>query len=280
MKRFWPWRTTNAVVNDSSPIQGIGSNPIAPDPSEIQKLAIVFYDSDLNIVGQEHAVYELHFYNGVSLEWRLSHGKPDDVARFSVAPYTFDWAPEEWAKFPLNIAGDFIKSLAHDPETQCGFAFQWINTDWPGRYRMFLATHRGSLNECEKVLTWLTHVFSFADKNWSRATWTIKIEQSDADPRTPFLWSQIKRDFELRLDETVEFSDEQFKLLRIVHCYFMPFYFRKVKLPGHRSNEVQWRFEVLSASHHERLGACLHLRDWLQDKVAPEEIPFLLGEAP
>lgn len=281
VKRLWQRVREKADSKGDSLVQGplAGAQSPTLSPSEPQKLAIVFYDGELNLVDRGRAVYELHFFNASSLEWRLRDGTINDRARFSIGVYGDDWAPQEWANFPLNIAGDFIKTLVHDSQSQCGFAFQWINNDWPSRYRMFLATHRGSLDQCEKALIQVAYVFAAQKQNEGRGLWTVKVDQSDADPTNPFLWSQIKRDFELRFDgEAIEFSDEQIQLLRIIHCYFMLFYRQRVSLSQNKAGEIEWRFEVPSSSQHERMEAHLQLREWLQGKVAPEEIAGLVGE--
>lgn len=128
---------------------------------------------------------------------------------------------------------------------------------------------------------------TFVSADNSDVEWMIEIRQSDDEPLNSVLWSHARRDCHLVVGgpPEEEFDDNQLRLLRVIHCYFMPFYSENARrydaVVQQMWNDAgfAWLFAVPAFSSHERLEARLRLREWLEGKVAPEEIPALLGEA-
>ena len=236
----------------------------------------------IHFVRPEEAAYQLRFGNTNYVEWVKCGGKADDRAKFRVEIWG-KWAPQEWPGYVSEPMLGFIRELLEDPNGRCSFAFRWVNSDWKTRFRMFLTTHRGTIEECEQVLLWMAWTSSQNDLEVEK--WKIAIRQSDDDPLDSTLWSNTGRDchFEAK-GYNQELSGNQHKLLRDILCYFMPHYRENSRRYDAVVYElwktgIVWMLDIPIPTQHERLEARLRLREWLNDKVAPEEIPALLGEA-
>lgn len=273
LARFWKRKKADSL-------------PHASAPSVVLKEAFVFYDANLNIATREEAVYELSFFDTFGLQWRFMKGTRTDAAPFSIWAYTLDWDVEQWSNYPSNVITDLIPLLLSDPQSSCYTAFHWLHQEGANRIRPFLSTHRGSLDNCERIFIWLAWEFIPSDRSASQSSWTIAVRQDDAQEVNLSLWSHVKRDCTLLVDdEPLLMSDEQLKLLRIVHCYFLPFYLENARRyhPAisrfWKNDAIQWQIDVPSPTQHERLEARLQLREWLRNKVSPNELALLLGDS-
>jgi len=261
----------------------IGSTPTTKEDCHSEKAQVAFLSEDLRLVSSDRAVYELHFINSRYCSWAKKGKFPEDKAGFDL-PLGELCNSSEWPGFVSEPMLQHIRNLLKDPHGRCSFAFRWIQSDWPTRYRMFLSTHRGSLEEAENVLRWIAYS---TVENWldEQASWWIQIHQSDDDPIDRTLWSQTGRDCYLQRKTPEELNNQQHKLLRVSLCYFLPHYRENVRCHHMAVDQLhgimgfRWIVAVPAPSAHERLEARLRLREWLVDKVAPEEIPALLGEA-
>lgn len=171
----------------------------------------------------------------------------------------------------------FVKQDLAEPDSDCSFALRWMTKGDTTRLRYLCATKRGSFDELE---TCLRHL-ALTDARFKEGTllWQPKFTRRET------LCASVLSAFPLKMSAHVEINGapipllvEQRCILKIMESYFQP-YRMKLKRDSPEligSTILHPEISIDSPSRHERLEARLQLREWLRDKVSPEELDSLL----
>ena len=188
---------------------------------------------------------------------------------------TLDWL--------LQISDDEIRAqtqpLLADAESDCHFAFRWLQMSARERNQTLFTTSRETLGHCEQVLQWIMQ----SQEDWGRETvltWFI-----DLNPRCENLkYAQaVTRDSELYSEtHKLFFSARQSRLLELAVEYFNPRFNESLKEKTivrdfRGGNASHWKVPIFTPTAHQRLEAQLQLRDFLRDKVSSTELAELMG---
>ncbi len=193
----------------------------------------------------------------------------------------------------LKIASDAelsqqILLWLEDPHSDCSFAYHWSQRPYEERIASAIEFKQGTWAEFARVLQLLAWN---EDRIWEvRKTMASLGVSFSKKPRSNSQAMRGTEQYELEVDVDVwdetQLSSHLKRGLDILHSYFCPYIspaventsiFRRNSRSSPRYT-LGYSFPLEPPTQHERLEARLQLRDWLQDKVAPEEIPFLLGE--
>ncbi len=183
-----------------------------------------------------------------------------------------------WATVPDSQIEREVTEMLQDVEGECAVARRWVQMTERERVSYFCRVWRGTLWECEQLL----YAILWSDPTWSdNLNWWIWMLYMDCSTSDDIVrLSEIANDdgthtLSPRLRRLLEIVVEGFGLHRNLELTNKGkhYHYRIMNWSG-----AYWTIDVPIPTQHERLEARLHLRDWLQEKVAPEEIPALLGE--
>jgi len=248
---------------------------------------IIAFDSSLNLLSQRADVFtqlviqQHHFYYSTFWQAEGSLVCPFMfIDRFENTFIRTNCERVHPAYFEL-----LVKQDAQDFNSDCAFSLRWLKSSARDRMNFLCRARCGSLDELEDVL----HSLVLTDQRlwqtsqeliWNAAF--VRIETFVASVQSSFPLRIVCEEFTVG-QQIIPLKPSQIHLIRIIEDHFKCF---RVKLKrdylvlrsSSRSVPLP-EIRISSPSQHERLEARLRLREWLQDKVAPEEIPILLGEA-
>ena len=202
-----------------------------------------------------------------------------------------DWG--RW-QFPFPITLDWLlrtpeaeirreaKLLLQDPQSDCSFALRWASVDENEKADIALRTAKGSVGECRNVLKW-TLIHHYTDDVENGDWMGIYTSRSD---KSPFK-NKLDMDDFCRFHDAnwsqVELPEEVERCFALAYSYFRLSY--KSELRSYTAiNDILKERPYLqmiyfsAPSQHEILEATLQLRDFLRDKVSPDELAELMGE--
>ncbi len=173
-----------------------------------------------------------------------------------------------------------IKGMLEDAESDCSFAWKWAHSSLKEQNELAFCIRKGTWDEFDSLLRFIVWSDPDLQKRVSwiwhiRATTQAQLEQGHWNPH----------DAELESDNFYELNQRQAHLIKLVVSHFCLHLNESVSRYTLISQALRYgdgeirNLEVPAPSSHERLEARLRLREWLQNKVAPDEIPALLGEA-
>ena len=175
-----------------------------------------------------------------------------------------------------------VKAALLDEESDCSFSWRWAQANHEQKERLVARFKKGNFDEFNQVLKWLTHSHYTLWNEQSVVEWMVLLEghtdgTEPSEAREKYTYQNISRG-------RVEFSNSFDPCLDVVHRYFLPSYDKALKrfsIFEHLASvsDFEIYIQISRPTQHERLEARLRLREWLVGKVAPEEIPALLGEA-
>lgn len=184
------------------------------------------------------------------------------------------WIIEE----PDNIIIGKVEQALNDEKSDCAFSWRWAQSEWKDNQRIVSQFKRGDFDEFVQVIRWLTQSHSAFQEKPLFIEWLIFIQSClEDESRGTGSYQDLPR--------AIATSTQKLdNLLNVVHDYFLPSYddtLKRYSIIKHisRVSNFQIYVGVSIPTQHERLEARLNLREWLADKVAPEEIPALLGES-
>lgn len=247
----------------------------------------VAFDSHFKLAAQRSDVFvdlriqqHLFFY---STSWKIKEKQSHEfifVDRFEDV-FNRGRGGQLGAKYLEHRVNEDLKN----PDSGCAFALRWMKMDTREKMNWLCRTRQGTLDEMEEILGWVALNDERIWKEWEPLIWNLKFHRSQS-----FCLS-MQSSFPLHIvgdnmiigGLRVPLNPNQERLLRIIGDYFRC---SRVKVGrDHPPLRLTSTFIAIpeifisSPSAHERLEARLRLREWLADKVAPEEIPALLGDA-
>ncbi len=174
-----------------------------------------------------------------------------------------------------------VHELLSDEESDCAFALKWLTLSREERWR-FVAQVKDDFDQWKQVLIWIA---------WACICWNHDeggwIHQLDAfgefEPEDEPLFG-----FSFGREKPTNVTEELRQLVAAAYRHYRPAWnkdfahHRAVEYLTHSSPSGAGPFfdlPVAKPTQHERLEAHLRLREWLRGKVAPEEIPALLGNS-
>ena len=175
-----------------------------------------------------------------------------------------------------------VKVALLNEESDCSFSWRWAQANHEQRERLVARFKRGDFDSFSQVMRWLTYSQFITWSDQSVVEWMVLLEcHKKGDERNEarglHTYQNISRG-------SIDFSTSFDFCLDVVHRYFLPFYdkdLERFSVIEHIASVSNFEIyiQVPRPTQHERLDARHRLREWLADKVAPEEIPALLGEA-
>lgn len=177
------------------------------------------------------------------------------------------------------IVDEVERSLANC-ESDCFFAWRWMQMNSDEQQKVISQFKRGEYDEFIQVMKWVTYE-NISFNAQSSVEWMIDLTLRWDQVSSASLIQSNKYQF-LGYSNSV-YREKINSLLSVVEFYFSPGHdvsLERYSVIKHCS--LVSHFEIYlcfsAPTHHERLEARLRLREWLADKVAPNEIPALLGE--
>ncbi|BCM90410.1 hypothetical protein IAD21_02262 [Abditibacteriota bacterium] len=238
----------------------------------------IYLDDNFDIcINEESIAHKVLVVAGTDTYWR-KEGRDSYEFKLQGVPEDFRWG--EYVSTPEIVS--LIKEQLQDVDSSCYFAFRWSNMTDQERNVWLYRTEKESFDQCERILK----LFMWSSNWWEKEEEMVCVmdelpwsKNPDKTSPNPLQNSEV-RSWD---DENgwIQTSITQRRLLAVIDRHFGVYYDEKCRVHQQYGRERQhcWYLRVKPPTFHERLEARLELRDWLQDKVAPEEIPFLLGEA-
>ena len=245
----------------------------------------LFFDSNYRLMSARAPwQFRLVIHDSGEVHWHLPDG----------ANARFKWKnsglrarrlPSDWRRQTRDkqIEAE-IQAMLANSRSDCAFAVRWIQMSQREQDALLFATTNGTLDECREVIRavlWSDFDLKF-DSSWSWNILLSAIESRTVDPISPAeiaVQSTLEDDFAL-----FSLSPRQSRLLRLIFENFglhftAQFKNNYLKSALCREQSAQWNIKVLAPSAHERLEAQLRLRDWLRDKVSPDELAALMNQS-
>ncbi len=172
-----------------------------------------------------------------------------------------------------------VKKVLVDDQSDCSFARRWVEMTWDEQQRAVARFEHSDFDEFVQVMHWLAKANAKFWGNNSVCEWMIFL----GEDKNALVAARQEAIYQLLPNCGTVFSSGVKGTLNVIDSYFQPAYATDLctySIIKHivKVSNFEIYIGVPSPSHHERLEARLRLREWLQDKVAPEEIPALLEE--
>ena len=214
-------------------------------------------------------------------EWEV---KLDVDGNFSTAPWEFSCSAEWLLRASNQEVLSQVQEHLQDDMGDCAFALRWIDLADEEKSIESTSLKNGNWDDLATVLRCIAWE-CYADDLREDSEWEVSIEIADDAPESKWDECEVDDVFSMRTGDELDyaFSSEAARCLEILHSEYRPCY-RQALLVYSAVKDVvdhgcfRRSFAVALPTQHERLEAHLRLREWLRGKVAPEEIPALLGE--
>ncbi|RYX85600.1 hypothetical protein EON83_04475 [bacterium] len=237
---------------------------------------LIYFDDELKLNAQaENWKFCLEYLKPLGPFWRRGKRELYGTTGFKFSDSSWHFTT------PSSQLESLIRRELSNPDSDCAFALRWTQLSEQERSELNFPVQNGTRELCDLLLNSII----WSDPQLDHALeweWSIGLE-TKARLQAGF-WSSKETDLENQ-NVSHPLSHRQARLLELVvhHCGL-----QICESVGKYTPISNWRdygdgdylsMKVSIPTQHERLEARLRLRDWLQDKVAPEEIPFLLGES-
>lgn len=194
------------------------------------------------------------------------------------------WLSRQWiaTKTAAQIDCEVGQMLA-DPNSDCSFAWNWAQLSDEERFQQLYLPRKGTLNECEhliRAVLWNDPTITYIPE----CGFTLHIELIEANSPPILKIKRIARTYVWDFYETFRLSPHYMRLLELViegsQLQRNPQIKDKTAARKmwslFQSSGNLWFVTTTNPTQHERLEARLQLREWLRDKVSPDELTVLL----
>lgn len=218
-------------------------------------------------------VHRVFLLKGGTIYWAKTGTKPYQF-KLTEVPERYRWSEY----YSTSEIARLIRKQVKDPRSDCAFCFRWSNLSITERNEWIYHTESETFAECQRIL----QLWMLTGDWWERAEEMVCVfddlpsENNSVKARPNPLEDVGVRPVD---DEHgwVETSSVQRRMLAIVDQHFGLYYDEECR--QHQQLGLKrphcWYLSVKQPTFHERLEARLQLRDWLRDKVSPEELASL-----